>query len=38
MTDLVNCDQGARRVFSGSRKAFLFALWAIAMRCYNFAR
>jgi len=35
MADLVSSDAGARRICAQSRKSVLFALWAIAMRCFR---
>jgi hypothetical protein len=35
MADLVSSDDGARRIYARSRKSVLFALWAVAMRCFR---
>lgn len=35
MADLVSSDAGARRICAQSRKNLMFALWALAMRCFR---
>ena len=35
MADLVSSDAGARRMYAKSRMSVLFALWAVAMRCFR---
>jgi len=35
MIDLVSCDCGAQRIYARSRMNMLFALWAVAMRCFR---
>ncbi len=35
VADLIASDDGARRIYARSRKNVLFAIWAVAMRCFR---